>query len=128
MAQKVSESEYNLLMQNDINTNGHTQWFYFQVKNTKKNSNIRFNIMNFSKCDSLFNYGMKISVYSQKKSESEEKPVAWHKGGDNISYYANGIRKDVVFYSRSYYSLSFNYKFDHDDDTVFFAYHVPLTY
>jgi hypothetical protein len=24
LAQKVSDSEYNLLMQNDINTNGHT--------------------------------------------------------------------------------------------------------
>ena len=29
LSQKVSDSEYNLLMQNDINTNGHTQWFYF---------------------------------------------------------------------------------------------------
>lgn len=34
LSQKVSDSEYNLLMQNDINTNGHTQWFYYQVKNT----------------------------------------------------------------------------------------------
>ena len=33
-----------------------------------------------------------------------------------------------MYYSRSYYSLSFNYKFQHDDDTVYFAYHVPLTY
>lgn len=29
LAQKVSDVEYNLLMQHDINTNGHTQWFYF---------------------------------------------------------------------------------------------------
>jgi len=29
LAQKVSDTEYNLLMQNDINTNGHTQWFFF---------------------------------------------------------------------------------------------------
>ena len=29
LAQKVNDSEYNLLMQNDINTNGHTQWFFF---------------------------------------------------------------------------------------------------
>ena len=36
LAQKVSDNEYNLLMQNDINTSGHTQWFYFQVKNTRK--------------------------------------------------------------------------------------------
>ena len=32
IAIKVSETEYNLLLQNDINTNGHTQWFYFKVK------------------------------------------------------------------------------------------------
>ena len=36
LAQKVTDNEYNLLMQNDINTNGHTQWFFFQVKNTTK--------------------------------------------------------------------------------------------
>lgn len=65
LAQKVSDHEYNLLMQNDINTNGHTQWFFFQVKNTRKNHKVRFNIMNFTKPDSLFNFGMKVSVYSE---------------------------------------------------------------
>ena len=29
LAQKVNDGEYNCLMQNDINTNGHTQWFFF---------------------------------------------------------------------------------------------------
>ena len=28
---KVSNVEYNLLMENDFNTKGHTQWFYFKV-------------------------------------------------------------------------------------------------
>ena len=70
LAQKVSDSEYNLLMQNDINTNGHTQWFYFQVKNTSKGHTVKFNIMNFTKSDSLFNYGMKVSVYSQAKADA----------------------------------------------------------
>lgn len=32
LAIKVTDNEYNLLLQNDINTNGHTQWFYFKVK------------------------------------------------------------------------------------------------
>jgi len=58
LAQKVSDLEYNLMMQNDINTSGHTQWFFFQVKNTRKDMNVKFNIMNFTKPDSLFNYGM----------------------------------------------------------------------
>lgn len=35
LAQKVDDNEYNLMMQNDINTYGHTQWFYFRVVNTK---------------------------------------------------------------------------------------------
>lgn len=35
LAQKVSDSEYNCMMQNDINTSGHTQWFYFRVMNTR---------------------------------------------------------------------------------------------
>ena len=32
IAIQVSETEYNCILQNDINTNGHTQWFYFKVK------------------------------------------------------------------------------------------------
>jgi len=47
LATKVSEWEYNLLMQNDINTQGHTQWFYFRVMNTRAKSSVKFNIMNF---------------------------------------------------------------------------------
>jgi len=31
IAIKVSDIEYNCLLQNDINTNGHTQWFYFKI-------------------------------------------------------------------------------------------------
>jgi len=28
---KVSNVEYNLFMENDFNTRGHNQWFYFKV-------------------------------------------------------------------------------------------------
>ena len=47
MAIKLSEWEYDLLMQNDINTEGYTQWFYFRVTNTKACSSVKFNILNF---------------------------------------------------------------------------------
>jgi len=43
---KVSEKEYDLILQNDINTKGHTQWFYFSVANTRKGASIKFNIIN----------------------------------------------------------------------------------
>ena len=35
-AMKISNGEYDLVLQNDINTNGHTQWFFFRVSNTFK--------------------------------------------------------------------------------------------
>lgn len=36
-------------MQNDINTKGYNQWFYFKLHNTKKHNRIRLNIVNFIK-------------------------------------------------------------------------------
>jgi hypothetical protein len=56
-------------MQNDINTDGHTQWFYFRVLNTRAGHTVKFNILNFSKLDSLFNFGMKVSVYSERHAQ-----------------------------------------------------------
>jgi hypothetical protein len=31
---KVSDEEYDLVLQNDINTNGNTQWYFFRCTNT----------------------------------------------------------------------------------------------
>ena len=59
---KVSDIEYNLLLQNDVNTKGHVQWFYFQVKNTRQNMEVTFNLVNFTKPGSLYNEGMKICI------------------------------------------------------------------
>ena len=65
LAIKVSDSEYNLILQNDINTNGHTQWFFFKVENTFANKQVKFNCINLAKSDSLYNYGMKVLCYSE---------------------------------------------------------------
>lgn len=65
LAIKMSDNEYNLLLQNDINTKGHTQWFYFRVSNTKKGHTVKFNILNLAKPDSLYNYGMKVLCLSE---------------------------------------------------------------
>ena len=126
LAQKVSENEYNLLMSNDVNTQGHTQWFFFQVRNTRAKAKTRFNILNYSKPDSLFNYGMKVSIYSEKKAD--KKSVGWHKGCEDIRYYANSIRKDITYYSKCFYTATFVYTFEYDFDTVYFAYSIPYTY
>ena len=61
---KVSDNEYDLVLQNDINTNGHTQWFFFRVSNTRKNLKVKFNILNLAKPDSLYNEGMRVLSFS----------------------------------------------------------------
>lgn len=48
--------------------------------------------MNYSKPDSLFNFGMKVSVYSEKSAIKDK--VSWYKSGDNIKYSQNGIKKE----------------------------------
>ncbi len=63
---KVDDSEYHLCLQNDVNTVGHTQWFFFRVQNTKKDLEVKFNMLNLAKPDSLFNHGMKPLIYSEK--------------------------------------------------------------
>ena len=43
---KISDIEYHLILQNDTNTVGYTQWFFFKVSNTRKDEIINFNIIN----------------------------------------------------------------------------------
>ena len=47
------EYEYDLILKADINTTGHTQWFYFRVQNMQKGIKYKFNIINLLKPDSL---------------------------------------------------------------------------
>lgn len=115
--------EYNLLLQNDVNTKGYTQWFFFSVKKTHRNQTVKFNILNFYKNGSLFNEGMKISIFSKKKYDLTQ--TGWFKGAFEIGYIKNNIVKQNDNY---YYTLTFKYTFDYTDDEVFFAYNIPYTY
>jgi len=73
----------------------------------------------------MFNYGMKVSVYSDRKAELGQ--MGWHRACTDISYFKNQVRKDFNN-SRFYNTLTFTYEFEHDNDTVFFAYCFPYTY
>ena len=73
IALKVSDKEYNCLLQNDINTNGHTQWFYFKVKGVfKKKTSIKFNLINLYKHKSLYQYGMKVLTLDVSQKDQKE--------------------------------------------------------
>ena len=52
---------YYLYMQNDVNTKGCTQWFYFSIK-AQRRVKLKLKIMNFYKPTSLYMNGMKILV------------------------------------------------------------------
>jgi hypothetical protein len=57
---KVSDTEYNLWLNFDFNTKGHTQWFYFKIITMlPAGTTIQFRILNLMKPDSLYSSGMK---------------------------------------------------------------------
>lgn len=64
-ASQVYADEYDLILQPDINTRGHTQWYYFSVSNTRAGRPYKFNIINLLKEESLYNMGMLPLVHSE---------------------------------------------------------------
>lgn len=78
-------------MQNDVNSKGNTQWFYFTVTNLPQNVEVAFNIVNLLKSDSLFNYGMQPVVLSEAKLKKSGE--GWSRQGRCITYTKNTIRR-----------------------------------
>jgi hypothetical protein len=90
-AAKVSNVEYNLWLENDVHTRGHTQWYFFKViyqdialHSDKKVQRIKFNILNLAKTTSLYQVGMKPCIWSRRKFEKDG--TGWFRGGENITY------------------------------------------
>jgi hypothetical protein len=64
---QVYPYEYDLVLQPDINTRGHTQWYYFSVRNIRAGQAYIFNIINLQKPDSLYNMGMLPLLHSEQQ-------------------------------------------------------------
>ena len=125
---KITENEYTLLQEYDIDTKGHTQWFYFSVRNADKGHCVRFSIVNLMKYDSLYNNGLKPLVFSVKKEKNEG--VGWYRTQESVSYYQNNLPRpgNTGKLPSFYYTLSFNYTFEYAHDLVFFAHCYPYSY
>ena len=124
MAYKIKENEYDLILQNDINTKGNTQWFYFKVVNPPVRTALKINIVNFRKSDSLFNYGMMPCIHSLQEERRNSK--GWFRGGSNIKYYKN---EHMIENSRRYYyTLTFTLNCHYDNDVVRVAMSYPYTF
>lgn len=69
----MDKDEYILTVRPDLRTRGHTQWFYFQVKNAKSNINYRFHIINLMKPNCLYAKGMRPLMYSEMDFQKNRK-------------------------------------------------------
>lgn len=86
-AVQVGPYEYNLVLNCDVNTRGHTQWFLFRVRGMESGMHYRFHIINLMKADSLFSSGMRPLQYSVR--QATESGVGWVRAGDEIAYFQN---------------------------------------
>lgn len=129
---RVNSTEYQLLLQEDFNTKGHLQWFYFRVKSMlPQGTAVRFSILNMVKPQSLYSMGMKPFVYS--KQDFARNSVGWVNDGYDVGYFQNEIirkkfSKGGKTYCVYYYTLHFSYKLKYDNDEIFFSQFIPWTY
>ncbi|XP_064602281.1 cytosolic carboxypeptidase 2-like [Liolophura sinensis] len=123
---QIGEYDYELWLKYDYYTHKHTQWYYFQVNNTRANKLYRFTIVNFMKPDSLYNNGMKPLMYSEK--EAQQRKIGWFRCGSSIKYYRNNKMYSTAKGDKPFYSLTWTVEFTHDNDTAYFAHCFPYTY
>lgn len=60
------ERKYYLLLENDVNSHGYTNWFFFKVNNGEK-GRIKMHIVNMVKNTTMFRQGMMVSIFDEKK-------------------------------------------------------------
>lgn len=124
-ATQIHNTQYDLVLSPDINTNGHTQWFFFSVSGMRAGVTYRFNVVNLEKSNSQFNFGMQPVVFSQH--EADEFGLGWHRSGTRVGYFKNNYcrqhpRKTV------HYTATFSLTCKFERDTMYVAYHFPFTY
>ncbi|XP_078539292.1 cytosolic carboxypeptidase 4 isoform X2 [Lissotriton helveticus] len=127
---QVRRFEYDLIMNADVNTNQHHQWFYFEVSAIRAGISYRFNVINCEKDNSQFNYGMQPVMYSVK--EALQGRAHWVRVGYDICYYKNPYCRTTAtsgdLRGKRYYTLTFSVTFSHNEDVCYLAYHYPYTY
>lgn len=91
-------------MRLDTNSRGHHQWFYFKVNTKTNHGKVKFNILNFTKSRSLYEYGMKICVCSKRERETyienkrcngDEESAGWKREGTDIVYKPSKLNKII---------------------------------
>lgn len=125
---QIYEREYDLILNSDVNCNGHHQWFYFEVSNMEENVPYKFNIINCEKVNSQFNFGMQPVLYSCK--EAQDGDPGWVRTGTDICYYKNHYKRSNRKSEREkfYFTLTFTIEFPCSNDHCYLAYHYPYSF
>ena len=118
-AVKASRREYRLVLNFDTQTKGHTQWFYFAVRNSHVTGPVTFHIVNLGKQWSLFSKGLRPLVWSDKSEGG------WHRACTGVSYKPSEWTGEAGV---QYYQLSFTYTFLVPQDIVAFSHCYPYQY
>ena len=114
------DNYYTCFIRPDTNSNGNLHWFYFSISGATNGQKITLNVANFTKYTSLFQQGLKPSIFSWQKYKSSN--IGWHRAGEKLTY------NKVVRRGRVFFSLEFEYEFQYDNDIVWFATSIPYTY
>ncbi|GAB5372866.1 hypothetical protein AAMO2058_001701100 [Amorphochlora amoebiformis] len=89
---RIGPTEYNLILSPDSNTNGFTQWFYFQVYGMRSGLTYTLNIINNEKSSSAFNDGMRPVLFSY--IENKRSGEGWVRTrAVTVSYFNNAYRR-----------------------------------
>lgn len=115
----AKRQEYELTIHPDIKNSAYRQWFYFEVRNGKPGITYKFSLANLAKSGALFGSGLQPVVYSD--ADASSKGIGWVHRGTNVRY-------DASLSAEGTTCLSFQYKFEHENDRVYFACLQPYTY
>ena len=77
-------NEYDLIMRKDYNNEKNYSWFYFSIQSDRE-TDIKFNILNFIKKKIMFDEQNKIRILVYNKNDK------WTRNTYNIQYYQNNI-------------------------------------
>lgn len=114
-AVEANNTEFHLFLSPDTQTNSHTQWFYFAVRNETVTGKVTFRVLNLGKRWSLFMKGLKPLVWNER--------TGWTREGEEVRYEVSQWTGTEG--RKRYYQLSFTYTFEYPQDFVYFAHCYP---
>ncbi|OHT15537.1 Clan MC, family M14, Zinc carboxypeptidase-like metallopeptidase [Tritrichomonas foetus] len=119
---QLSAESYHCVLEYDRNPSGSCQWFYFLIRNARKDTKYTFYISGFHKGKSLYCSGARVFWYSRQQALKDG--ISWSRGGTNYSYQVTKRLKK----KKKRASLQFQIKFPYNNDEICLCYALPYTY